>query len=249
MTLTVGLLGAGALGGRLQALLAEGAVAGCRLGGVRTRASSADLGDAGVVVESAGVAAAVAEVPALLAEGHDVVLCSCGALAEPALVRALAELPSGTARLLVPAGAIGGLELFRAAVRGSATARVQLHTTKAAGALGTAEAGTVFSGSARAAALAFPRTANVAVALALATTGLDDTEVVVSADPTATRTRHVVSVDSDLGSYRLEVTNVPAPGSGGRTSAVTAWSVVTLLEALAQGHAAGLHVPLGSTQL
>ena len=247
MTRTVGLLGAGALGGVLRERLAAGAVAGCRLGPVRTRLVHADLATADIVVESAGVAVAAAEVPRLLAAGQDVVLCSCGALADPAMTRALAGLAPGSARLFVPAGAIGGLDLFRAAVRGSATARVQLHTTKQASALGSAAPGpmTVFSGSAREAALAFPRTSNVAVALALATVGLDRTEVLGTADPAAVRSRHVAQVETDLGEYRLEVANVVSASSGGRTSAVTAWSVVTLLEDLARGSGGGLLVPLG----
>lgn len=247
MTCTVGLLGAGALGGVLRERLAAGEVEGCRLGPVRTRGRAADLGAADVVVESAGVAAAVAEVPGLLAAGQDVVLCSCGALADPGMVSALQRLEPGSARLLLPAGAIGGLDIFRAAVRGSASARVRLHTTKRAAALGSssAEPSTVFSGSAREAALAFPRTSNVAVALAVATVGLDRTEVLVTADPGALASRHVARVETDLGEYRLEVANVVVPGSGGRTSAVTAWSVLTLLEDLARGHAGGLLVPLG----
>jgi aspartate dehydrogenase len=248
VTRTVGLLGAGALGGVLRERLAAGDVAGCRLGPVRTRGQVVGLGGADVVVESAGVAAAVAEVPALLAAGVDVVLCSCGALADPDMVRALARLVPGRARLLLPAGAIGGLDIFRAAVRGSTSARVRLHTTKRAAALDSLSAGpvTVFAGSARGAALAFPRTSNVAVALAVATVGLDRTEVLVTADPGAVTSRHVARVETELGEYRLEASNAVAPGSGGRTSAVTAWSVLTLLEDLARGHAGGLLVPLGA---
>ena len=156
----------------------------------------------------------------------------------------------------MPSGAIGGLDLFAAASRALAAppgrpigdrpvrTSVVLTTTKRPSALGV-EADRpieVFRGSARTAALAHPKTANVAVALALATLGLDDVTVVMVADPAASRTRHLVTMSSPLGEYELSVTNTVAPGSGGRTSAVTPWSVVTLLESLAAGHGAGLLV-------
>src|SRR5699024_12649980 len=61
--------------------------------------------------------------------------------------------------------------------------------------------------SAREAALQFPRTSNASVALALATLGLDRTEVIVLADPQVTRTRHVVEWESPLGSYEMSFEN------------------------------------------
>ena len=247
--LRVGLLGAGALGGTLADLLARGAVAGCIAGGVLTRSRGVpdDLLDADVVVESAGVGPALERVPDLLAAGCDVVLCSCGALAEPALLEALALLPDGAGSLRLPSGAIGGLDVFRAAVRGSRTATATLHTTKRPAALevDVDRPTVVFTGTAREAARRFPRTSNVAVTLALATTGLDHTTVTVTADPAAGRTRHVLTLETDLGQHRVEVENAVAGGSGGRTSAVTAWSVVTLLEDLATGRPGGLLITPG----
>jgi aspartate dehydrogenase len=218
-------------------------VVGCRLGPVFTRAEpprwgSYPGGRCPVLVESAGVDAANRWVPGALGAGWDVVLCSCAVLADPRFVAALAPAPG---RLLVPPGAIGGLDLFRAATRGSRTSTVRLTTTKRAEALSrqVVRAEQIFTGSARQAALAFPKTANVAVALAMATVGLDRTEVVVVADPLATRTRHVVEFTCDLGSYRFEAENELAPGSEGRTSAVTGWSVVTVLEDLAADRGVG----------
>ncbi|WP_165640226.1 aspartate dehydrogenase domain-containing protein [Klenkia brasiliensis] len=244
----MGLLGAGVIGRALAAQLAAGAVAGCTAGPVVTRSTGdpADLLACDVVVECAGVGS-VGAVPALLAAGTDVVLCSCAALADHRVRAALDAVPAGAARLVVPAGAVGGLDLFRAAVRGSDDAVVELHTTKRAAAVGGGGGGpaTVFTGSAREAALAFPRTANVAVALALATTGLEATRVRVTGDPAATSTRHVLRCRSSLGEAVLDVTNTVAEGSGGRTSAVTAWSVVTVLEDLASGLASGIRVPWG----
>ncbi|ROO86650.1 aspartate dehydrogenase [Actinocorallia herbida] len=249
--LRVRLLGVGALGGTLAGLLRAGDVAGCSLAGV-VRSTTAGrpaelLRGTEVLVEAAGAEAARAWVPRAVEAGVDVVLCSCGVLADPEFTR---DLPEGPGRVLVPSGAIGGLDLFAAAARAldgrpeGPPASVVLTTTKRPAALGV-EADRpveVFRGSARAAALAHPKTANVAVALALATLGLDGVTVVMVADPAAAMTRHVVTMASPLGDYELSVANAVAPGSGGRTSAVTPWSVVTLLESLAAGHGAGLLV-------
>lgn len=277
--LQVSLLGVGAMGGGLLTLLESGAIEGCALAGTVRSTSATDpsmvddvLAGTDVLVEAAGAEAARAWVPLAVTAGIDVVLCSCGVLADPAFLAGLAET-GGRGRVLVPSGAIGGLDLFAAASRAgtdpaggrtvctdstgdtgdtdstdsTGDTSVQLTTTKSAAALGidTDVPVEIFRGSARAAALAHPRTANVAVALALATVGMDAVTVVMVADPYATRTRHEVSMSSPMGDYALSVTNTVAPGSGGRTSAVTPWSVVTLLEALAAGHGAGLLVHPG----
>jgi aspartate dehydrogenase len=256
--LQVSLLGVGAMGGHLVDLLEAGRIDGCALA-TTIRSTTANpllagllartdlLAGTDVLVEAAGAEAARVWVPAAVAAGVDVVLCSCGVLADPAFLEALAA-SGGTGRVLVPSGAIGGLDLFAAASRAARTGEpgttVLLTTTKTPAALGvsTETPLEVFRGTAREAALAHPKTANVAVALALATIGMDQVSVVMVADPQATRTRHVVTMSSPMGEYELTVLNSVAPGSGGRTSAVTPWSVVTLLEALAAGHGAGLLV-------
>ena len=273
--LQVSLLGVGAMGGRLADLLGTGQIEGCALA-TTIRSTTANpllagllartdlLAGTDVLVEAAGAEAARAWVPAAVAAGVDVVLCSCGVLADPAFLEALAA-GGGTGRVLVPSGAIGGLDLFAAASRANqpgtnqpgvnqpgadqptAATSVLLTTTKTPAALGviTDQPLEVFRGTAREAALAHPKTANVAVALALATIGMDQVSVVMVADPQATRTRHVVTMSSPMGEYELTVLNSVTPGSGGRTSAVTPWSVVTVLEALAAGHGAGLLVHPG----
>ncbi|GLZ54316.1 aspartate dehydrogenase domain-containing protein [Actinomycetospora sp. NBRC 106378] len=233
----VGILGAGPLGVAVAGPLRRGEVAGCTAAGVVTSASSERDRDefadrCEVVVEAAGVGAVADRVAPLLRRGRDVVLCSSAALADPVVAARLARRAPG--RVLVPSGAIGGLDVCRAATRGDPCAQVRLTTTKRSDAVGGGT-GEIFRGSAREAALAFPRTANVAATLALATVGFDAVEVVVCADPAAFRTRHEIEVESRLGHYRTTVENTVAPGSGGRTSAVTAWSVIVLLETLAAG--------------
>ncbi|WP_214110652.1 aspartate dehydrogenase domain-containing protein [Acrocarpospora catenulata] len=236
----VSLLGTGGIGGTLRDLLAAGRVAGCVTGaavGSRFPAGAvvAELtGSGDVVVEAAGGAAVRAYGARVLAAGRDLVVCSAGALADDAVHAALdAAALAGGARWTVPPGAIGGLDLLAAAIRADGAAEVTLTTVKTPGALGVAGAGIVFEGTAREAALRFPKTANVAVTLGLATTGIDRVRVVVTADPAARRTRHEIAARTAVGEYRFALVNDTLAASGGRTSAITVWSVVRALEELA----------------
>jgi aspartate dehydrogenase len=246
MTTRVAVAGTGTIGRRVAQELASGRVAGCVLGAVLDSTSDAQavaaaLDAADVVVEATSNDAARGLLPAALDAGVDVVLCSCGVLAERDVEAGLHARPGG-ASVLVPSGAIGGLDILAAAFRGAAGAPVTVRhtTTKTPRALGAAEslvAIEVFRGSAREAALAYPQTSNSSVALALATAGLDAVEVVVVADPAATATRHTIEMNSPVGRYAFSIENTVATTSGGRTSEVTAWSVVDLLERHARSRA------------
>ncbi|TWH37959.1 aspartate dehydrogenase [Rhodococcus rhodochrous J38] len=210
--------------------------------------TSAAFDTADIVVEAATVDAARTLLPEVVRRGKDVIVCSCGVFAERGFD--VESFSSGPGRVLLPTGAIGGFDVLAAATRaGSRDARLTHTTIKRPGALGIEERldaerldaerldaeRTVFQGSAREAALAFPRTSNSSVALALATLGLDRVEVVVVADPAAANTRHVVEWESPLGRYELTFENAIDPASSGRTSAITAWSVIEVLAALSLG--------------
>jgi aspartate dehydrogenase len=89
----------------------------------------------------------------------------------------------------------------------------------------------VFQGSARAAAAAFPRHFNVAVALSLAGIGLDRTEIEVFADAAIAGTVHTVRVSSDVGELELTSRNLPSPANK-RTSRLVAPSILAALRGL-----------------
>lgn len=238
----VAVAGTGVIGRAVADALRNGDVAGCTLVatlGSRTPEDEVDaaLARAAVLVEATTVEAARTVVPRAVAQGLDVVVCSCGVLAEPGVVE---RLVSGPGRLVLPAGAIGGFDVLTAATRAGAGRAFVRHTvTKRPAALGVAgpvaAAVEVFRGSAREAALAFPRTSNSSVALAFATVGLDRVEVVVRADPDVDATRHHVSFSSPVGDYELSFVNAVDTASGGRTSQITAWSVRETLAGLAAG--------------
>ena len=243
-------IGSGAIGGAVVEAIEKGRVPDAQLVSV-LRSDSTDaefdraIAAADVVVEATTVAAAEEYIPRVTATGKDIIVCSCGVFARHENPRHLigASAAPGAARagrVLVPAGAVGGLDVLAAAARaGTADARLRHYTIKSPAALGVegglTEHREVFRGSAREAALEYPRTSNASVALALATLGLDRVEVIVLADPRVTRTRHVVEWESPMGSYEMSFENCLDPDSGGRTSAITAWSVAELLIGIHDG--------------
>ena len=190
-----------------------------------------------LLVECAGHAAVRdTAVPALRA-GIDVVLVSIGALSDVALERALhAAAEEGGARLILPAGAIGGIDLL-SAMAPAGGLEVTYRGTKPPQAwrgtpaeelidLGGLTAATVFfSGTAREVAQAFPKNANVAATLALAGAGMDATRVELVADPQASGNRHAYSVHSPLGDYEIRIDNRASNGNA-KTSAATIYSVL-----------------------
>lgn len=89
----------------------------------------------------------------------------------------------------------------------------------------------VFGGSAREAALAFPRHFNVAVTVSLAGIGLDRTRVTVFADPDIAGTVHLIEVDAENIQLRLESRNRPS-ATNPRTSRAVAPSILAALRAL-----------------
>lgn len=247
----VTVMGRGAIGGLVAGGLARGDVPGCSLvTALNSRSDRAQVLAAiracDVVVEATTVKSAQAIIGLAVAMGRDIVVCSAGALAVPEFLPQL----SGPGRIILPAGAIGGLDLLAAAARADrGEARAQHITVKRASALGAdpnlAGPVEVFRGSARAAALRYPSTSNSSVVLALATVGLDRLEVVVMADPTAAFTRHTVWWSSAVGSYEFRFDNAVDPASGGKTSAITAWSVLETVSGLHRGVGPGVVVQPG----
>ncbi len=186
-----------------------------------------------LVLEAAGVDAAAAFVPFFLERGIGIVCMSSGALADPGLLEQVTRLcrPGGP-RLVVPSGAVAGIDLVTAASLGRLD-RVHLRTVKPAAALGggmtTPEV--VFSGSAAEAIRRFPRNINVAVTLSLAGLGAERTTVEIVADPAANVNSHTVTVEGEFGSAEITVRNLPSP-SNPKTSALAGFSALAALRAL-----------------
>lgn len=176
-----------------------------------------------LVIECAGHAALRALGAKVLALGADLVAASVGALADPSTeagLRAAARAHGG--RLIIPSGALGGLDVLGAARHAGLDAvSYESHKAPAAWAGTPAEeridlaaitAPTpFFEGTAREAALAFPKNANVAATVALAGTGFDATRVTLIADPAATGNRHVIRARGRFGEISVSVNGLVLP--------------------------------------
>ena len=210
-------------------------------------AKVADLpGDLDLVVDCAGHAALQTLGPDILRNGTDLVTVSIGALAEPAVAGSLEEAASeGGARLHLASGAIGALDCLRAARIGELQSVTYVGRKPPRGWRGspaetrldldnlTEGAATHFSGSARNAAIEYPKNANVAAAVALAGIGFDDTDVELIADPAITENIHEVRATGDFGRFTFEIRGRSLPDNP-RSSALAAMSVVAKLDQASQ---------------
>lgn len=184
----------------------------------------------------------------MLAAGKQVMVLSCGALLpRPELIE-LAKQNGG--RILVPTGALLGLDAVAAAAEGTINS-VRMTTRKPPGGLRGApylvannvsvedlnEAKRVFSGSAREAAAGFPANVNVAAALALAGVGPDRTMIDIWADPSVDRNCHTIEVDADSARFTLAIENVPSENP--KTGKIVALSVLAALRKLGAPLAVG----------
>lgn len=194
--------------------------------------------DAEVVVEVGGHAALRQHVSGVLESGKDLVTVSVGAFADPAFHAAVEELTRRTGhRVLVPSGAIAGLDMISAAAL--APLDSVTHTTRkpprafTAEQMGTAEPDEpllLFDGPARDGVGRFPENVNVAAAVSLAGIGLDRTRLRVYADPTVVRNVHEVEVVGHFGRLFLRVENEPSDNP--KTGRVVPLSVAKALRNL-----------------
>lgn len=149
------------------------------------------------------------------------------------------------ARIIVPTGALLGLDAVRAAAEGEVES-VTLVTRKPPGGLkgapyleergisleGITEPKLVFKGSAREGAKGFPANVNVAAALSLAGIGPDETSLEIWADPTVTRNTHNIVVEAASARLAMMIENVPSEENP-RTGKITPLSVIATLRRLA----------------
>lgn len=194
-----------------------------------------------LVVEAAGRASVEPWGTAALAMGADFAVSSTSAFVDDALLARMRGLAQDhRARLLIPPGALGGVDALAAAARMGLDSVTHTVTKPAAAWGGTAAEGlcdlhalttpvTFFQGTARGAADAFPQNANVAVISSLAGLGLDRTRVALVADPGARHNTHRIEAQGAFGRMAIELENHPLPGNP-KSSAMTALNLVRLIE-------------------
>lgn len=246
------IIGAGTIGRAVGAALLGGSVPGVELGGYVVRAPRGGLdarefavfGDAlvhlpDIVVEAAGHDAVREHAVPTLAAGADFLCVSVGALADADLrVRIETAARNGGARLLIPSGAVGGLDLLRAAAEAGLDEVVVEQHKPPSSLLPEEEARTlteprvVFEGAVSEAVARYPKTTNVAAAVALAGLGFDATRARIVADPRLRANRASVTARGAFGSFTLRLDNVATANP--RTSTVTTASVVAAIRRLAE---------------
>lgn len=251
----VGLIGHGQIGRALHEAIARGEAGAVQLVAIMVRDASrrepfddilvtdepaAFLGSPlDVVVEVAGHDALRQHAAAVLNSGRDLVTVSVGALADAGLLAELTSVAQRTGRrILIPSGAIAGLDMISAAAL--APLESVTHITRkpprafTAEQLGTdrliAEPLLLFDGPARDGVARFPENVNVAAAVSLAGIGLDRTRLRVYADPTVQRNVHVVEVRGYFGSLSIRVENEPSENP--KTGRIVALSVAKALRNL-----------------
>lgn len=148
------------------------------------------------------------------------------------------------ARILVPTGALLGLDAVRAVAEGHVES-VRIVTRKPPRGLagaphlarhaisveGLERPLKVFEGTAREAIAGFPANVNVAVALSLAGIGPDRTTIEIWADPGVTRNTHTIEVRSDSSDLTMTIANIPS-AENPATGKVTALSAIAALRRL-----------------
>jgi aspartate dehydrogenase len=257
--LAIGVVGLGVIGRAICRAL-DGGIDGLRLAGAtsRTRDTAQTflkaltsptpflaldaLVDAADVVVEASTQAHLEEIaPRALAAGRDLVVLSCGALLGRADWVALAR--STGARILVPSGAIAGLDGVKGGAIGAVTS-VTMETRKPPAGLAGApwivahkidlaalrEETLIFEGPATEACRGFPANVNVLAALSLAGIGPELTRSKIYAVPGQTRNMHRIRVEGEFGRLSIEVENVPSENP--RTGKLSYLSTIALLRDL-----------------
>ena len=184
----------------------------------------------------------------LLTAGKQLIVLSSGALLDHPDLVDLAASKGG--RILVPTGALLGLDALIAASEGVVHSVAMVTRKPVKGLLGApylarhgielegiTEPVRIFAGSAREAIAGFPANVNVAVGLSLAGIGPDRTTMEIWADPRVTRNTHTITVDSDSASLSMTIENIPSENP--KTGRITARSAIALLRKMSAPLAIG----------
>lgn len=257
---TVAIAGLGAIGLKLARALDAG-VPGLRLVAVAARdTAKAEANLAGfanppailpierlgevaeIVVEAAPAAVFEQVARSAIAAGRLFMPVSVGALLPR--MHLVEEARRTGARIVVPTGALLGLDAVRAAAEGpvqSVTIETRKPPRGLAGApylerhgidvLAVREATRIFEGNAFDAAQGFPANVNVAAALALAGVGPERTMVEIWADPAVTRNTHTIRLEAEAARLTMCIENVPSEENP-KTGKITALSVLACLRGL-----------------
>jgi aspartate dehydrogenase len=195
-----------------------------------------------IVVECAGHEALRMYGGGVLRAGRTLIVSSVGALADESLETSLRDAAATGGRLVIPSGAMGGLDALGAARRAGLD-EVLYTSRKAPAAWRGTKAETLvdlqsinaakafYEGSARQAALDFPQNANVVAAVALAGMGFERTRVRLIVDPDASGNRHLLEARGGFGEISSSVLSRTFPDNP-KTSMLTPYSLLRAIDNL-----------------
>lgn len=211
--------------------------------GVRFLGDPAELAASNpdIVVEAAGRAAIDMWAEPALVASPAMIVASTSAFCDDGLLPRLAAVAEAHgSRILIPSGAIGGIDaLASAAVLGLDAVTHQIVKPPVAW-KGTpaeklldlstlTERSVFFLGSAREAAGQYPQNANATVVTSLAGIGMDKTIVELVADPAFRSNGHRIVARGAFGRLDITLENNPLP-TNPKSSELTALSLVRLIE-------------------
>ena len=262
MAIRVGLIGFGTIGSAVARAVHEGTAGDATIKTILVRsaqkyASDAALypwtftedpeefssGEMDLVAEAAGHEAVRSYAVRCLESGMDFLTISAGAFADETLLSDVREAAAAAGRrVLIPSGAIGGLEAIAAAAIGGLE-EVTITTRKPPLAWkGTmaeqqvdlksvVEPVCLYSGHAREAARLFPQNVNVQAALSLAGIGMDRTQSRIYADPGVSHNTHEIAARGYFGEVRIAIGNIPSETSP-KTGRLAALSMIRTIRNL-----------------
>jgi aspartate dehydrogenase len=248
----VGIVGMGVIGRHVADAITRG-IPGIALAGVTVRdpAKTGDyralpldtlIRESDLILEAATQAALREFAPSVLAAGKHLMVLSVGGLV--GVLDEWAQLAEKHGcRILVPSGAVAGLDGMKGAREASITS-VTMETRKPPRGLAGApwieqqkidlDAITtetlIFEGPATEAVKAFPANVNVVAAVSLASVGPEKTRIRIYAVPGQARNQHRVTVEGEFGRLTVEIENVPSENP--RTGKLSYLSAIAMLREL-----------------
>ena len=205
--------------------------------------------DVDVIVECASISAVWDKATMILESGKDLMIMSSGALSDEEFLNNVTSVASKNhQRLIVPSGAIGGIDTIKAVKDQLET--VTLTTTKHPKSLKGApgfkewenkeitEPILLYSGSAKNVVALFPSNTNVGTTLSLAGIGPDKTKVNVIADPSVSVNKHEIEAHGKFGSIKLQFLLEPSK----RNPKTSSLAILSAVEALRTAYSSQLEL-------
>lgn len=178
----------------------------------------------------------------ILANGINLIPLSVGALADNEFYDKVKETASeNKCRVHIPSGAVGGFDVLHASMLMD-DVEVSIITEKSPQSLNGApilkgrklsekKSEEIYRGSAKEAIEHFPENINVAVAIALATTGAENTKVSINSIPGFENNKHTIKLIGETVNVDVKIETTPSKDNP-KSSALAAYSVISLLENL-----------------